>query len=308
VRLARWSGLVAVVALALLPAASAQAAECPPGSPTLVVTVNGKTSGPVYTTRDLFVRARLSGGAFYTVQSFEVSGLRRVPLPDDGQLNDGEFFGIADAPGTLTVTATLMNEDADPRCTVSGTATFEIAQATAPIVSKLRKPPVFKGHPPWLWDSKYWFWVKPGATGSASPITVEARAIKRAKIPGPGVPAKRITFPMRPSDGERPEQDPHGRCSSYELICPRHIRTWPDGASVEVRPLGGRAVPAAVKVQVRLPSGIPTLHRTLRKTPVGLDIRVLQDGAAVARLRMAGRCDPRGQFFECRYKKLSTAL
>jgi hypothetical protein len=305
---ARWSGLIVVLALALLPAASAQAAECPPGSPTLVVTVTGKTSGPVYTTRDLLVRTRLSGGAFHRVESFEVSGLRRVPVPDDGELNDGEFFGIADTPGTLTVTTTLTNEDADPPCTVSGTVTFEITLATAPTVSKLRKPPIFKGHPPWLWDSRYWFWVKPGATGSVSPITVEARAIKRAKVPGPGVRAKRITFPMRPSDGLPPDQEPHGGCGSYTLVCPHRIRTWADGAEVEVFQLGGRSVPAAVKVRVDLPSGVPTLHRTLRKTPIGVDIKVLQDGAAIARLRIAGRCDPRGQFFECHYKKLSTAL
>ena len=305
---ARWSGLVAVLAFSLFLPASAPAAECPPGSPTLVVTVNGNTSGPVYTTRDLLVRARLSGGALYGVNSFDVTGLRRVPLPDGDESPTNEAYGIADSPGTLTVTASLENEESDPSCTVSGTASFEVRQATAPIVSKLRKPPVFKAHRPWLWDSKYWFWVKPGPTGVASPITVEARAIKRARIPGPGVPAKRITFPMRPSDGPRPEQEPHGGCGYTALICPRRIRTWADGAEVDVLPLGGRVAPAAVKVLVRLPSGIPTLRRTVRKTPIGLDIRVLQDGAAIARLRMAGRCDGRGQFFECRYKKLTTAL
>ena len=146
-------GLFAVVAL--LPAATADAAECPPGSPTIVTFVNGQTSGPLYTTRDLFVRVRLSGGAYYTVNGFDVSGMRRIPPPDDGAVIDGERYGIADSPGTLTVTATLTNEDMDPPCTVSGTASFEIKQATAPIVSRLRKPPVFRGHPPWLWDSKY---------------------------------------------------------------------------------------------------------------------------------------------------------
>jgi hypothetical protein len=305
---ARWSGLVAVLALVLLPAAGAQAAECPPGSPTLVTTVNGKTSGPVYTTRDLLVRVRLSGGALYTVNSFAVSGLRQLQHPDGDEAPPNEFFGVADSPGTLTVTATLTNEDMDPTCTVSGTASFEIRQATAPIVSRFRKPPVWKGHPPWLWDSKYWFWVKPGSTGVATPITVEARAIKRARVPGPGVPAERITFPMRPSDGLRPEPESRRGCSEWTLICPRRIRTWAESAEVDVLPLGGREVPAAVKVLVRLPSGVPTLRNTLRKTPVGLDIKVLQDGAAIARLRIAGRCDPRGQFFLCRYKTLSTAL
>jgi hypothetical protein len=305
---ARWFVLVAVLALALCLPSSALADECPPGSPTLVTMVNGKTSGPVYTTRELLVRVRLSGGAFYTVDRFEVSGLRQLAHPDGDEAPPGEFLGVADSPGTLTVTTTLTNEDSEPRCTVSGTATFEIRQATAPIVSKFRKPPVFKGHPPWLWDSRYWFWVKPGPTGVASPITVEARAIKRARVPGPGVPAKRITFPMRPSDGPRPEQEPHGGCGYTALICPRRIRTWADGAEVDVLPLGGREVPAAVKVLVRLPSGVPTLRNTLRKTPIGLDVKVLQDGAAIARLRIAGRCDPRGQFFQCRYKTLSTAL
>ena len=304
---ARWSSLVAVLAFGLCLPASARADECAPGSPTLVTMVNGKTSGPVYTTRDLLVRVRLSGGAFYTVDSFEVSGLRPLAHPDGDEARPGEFFGVADSPGTLTVTTTLTNEDAEPRCTVSGTATFEIRQATAPIVSKLRKPPVFKGHPPWLWDSKYWFWVQPGPTGAVTPITVEARAIRRARLPGPGVPAKRITFPMRPSDGPPPDQEPHGGCGYTTLICPPEFRTWPKGAEVEVRAQGGREVPAVLRVVVTLPRGVPVGHR-LAKTPVGVDVRVLQDGAAIARLRMAGRCDPRGQFSQCRFKKLSTAL
>jgi hypothetical protein len=308
VRLARWSLTLALVAVAVLPAASAQAAECPPGSPTLVVMVNGATSGPVYTTRDLLVRVRLSGGAFYTVNSFEVTGLRRVPHPDGDESPVNEFFGIADAPGTLAVTATLTNEDADPSCTVSGTVNFEIRQATAPIVSKLRKPPPFKGKPGLVWDSKYWFWVKPGPTGVVTPLTVEARAIRRARVPGAGVPAKRITFPMRPTDGPRPEQEPFGGCGAYTLICTPRVRTWAKGAEVDVFPMGGSEVPALVKVLVTLPRGVPTLHYTVAKTPIGVDVKVLQDGAPVARLRMAGRCDMSGQFSRCRFKRLTTAL
>lgn len=307
-RLARWSLPLALAAVAVLPAARAQAADCPAGSPTLVVTVNGKTSGPVYTTRDLLVRARLSGGAFYTVNSFEVTGLRRVPMPDEGEERQGEAFGIADSPGTLAVTANLTNEDADPSCTVSGTVNFEIKQATAPIVSNLRKPPPFRGHRGWLWDSDFWFWVKPGPTGNVAPITVEARAVRRARVPGPGVPAKRITFPMRGSDGEPPEQEPHGGCGYTALICPQRIRTWANGAEVDVFQKGGTTARGFVKVLVTLPRGVPTLRNTIAKTPIGVDVKVLQGGAAIARLRMAGRCEMRGQFSQCRFKKLSTAL
>ena len=144
------------------------------------------------------------------VEGPSIGAVRQCDDGDGSAVN--ERFGIADAPGTLAVTATLTNEDAEPSCTVSGTVNFEIRQATAPIVSNLRKPPPFKGHRGWLWDSKYWFWVKPGPTGNVAPITVEARAIRRARVPGPAVPAKRITFPMRVSDGEPPDQEPHGGC------------------------------------------------------------------------------------------------
>jgi hypothetical protein len=305
---ARWSGPVVALALALIAPAAAQAAECPPGSPTLVVTVNGKTTGPVFTTRDLLVRVRLSGGASFTVDSFEVTGIRRLPHPDGDEAPPSEVLGIADTPGALTATATLTNDEAETSCTVSGSASFEVRAATTPQVSNLRRPPPFKGHRGWLWDSRYWFWVKPGPTGAVTPITVEARAIRRARLPGSGAPAKRITFPMRPSDGPVPEQEPFGGCGSYTLICPRRIRTWANGAEVDVRPMGGREVPGLVKVLVTLPRGVPGLRYSLLKTPIGLDVRVLQDGAAIARLRMAGRCDPRGQFSQCRFKQLSTAL
>jgi hypothetical protein len=72
--------------------------------------------------------------------------------------------------------------------------------------------------------------------------------------------------------------------------------------------MGGGEVPALVKVRVTLPRGVPTLHYTVAKTPIGVDVKVLQDGAPVARLRMAGRCDMSGQFSRCRFKRLTTAL
>ena len=142
-------------------------------------------------------------------------------------------------------------------------------QAETPLVSNLRRPPPFKGHRGWLWDSEYWFWVKPGPTGNVSPLTVEARAVRRARVPGPGVPAKRITFPMRPSDGVGPDQEPHGGCGYTALICPRAIRTWSNGAEVDVFAKGGTGPRGFVKVLVTLPRGVPTLHYSVAKTPIG---------------------------------------
>lgn len=305
---ARWSGLVVVLALAFVPSTSAQApAPCPPGSPQPVFTVNGG-AGPVYTTHDLLVRVRLSGGALFSVESFEVTGVRRLPHPDGDDARQPEIHAIADQPGTLTATATLTNEDGETLCTVTGTASFEVRAATTPVVSRLRRPPPFRAKPGLVWDSRYWFRVTPGPTGVRTPLTIEARAIRAARVPGPGVRAARVTYPMRPSDGAPPELRPVRRgCSDNELICPRTVRTWPTGASVAVLTRGGRAVPASIRVLVTLPRGYP-VGRRLAKTPVGVDVRVLQDGAAIARLRLAGRCDPMGQFSRCRFKTLSTAL
>jgi hypothetical protein len=289
----------------MAPAASAQT-ECPPGSPTPVFTVNGKT-GPVYTSHDLLARVKLSGGALFSVNSFEVTGLRRLSHPDGDEASLAEIFGTADSPGTLTATATLTNEDAATPCTVGGSASFEVRAATTPVVSNLRRPPPFKGRPGLVWDSKFWFWVTPGPTGVRTPLTVEARAVRRARLPGAGARAARITFPMRPSDGAPPDQEPHGGCSYVALICPPVFRTWPRGAEVDVLAKGGREVPARLRIIVDLPRGVPVGYR-LAKTPVGVEVRVLQDGAAIARLRIVGRCDPSGQFSRCRYKQLSMAL
>jgi hypothetical protein len=300
--------LVVAVAAALAPASPAQTSpQCPPGSPGPVFTVNGRAQ-PVYTTQDLLVRTKLPDGADFFVESFDVTGVRRLPHPDGDEGSRSEIYAIADSPGTLTATATLSNETGDTPCTVSGSASFEVRAATHPLVSKLRRPPPFKQRPGQTWDSKFWFKVAPGATGARSPITVEARAIRKARIPGRGVKAARITFPMRPSDaGLMPDPQPHGDCSTIELICPRRVHTWPTGAEVDVIASGGREVPARIRVIVELPRGYPKGLRLI-KTPVGVDVRVLQDGAAIARLRIAGRCDPRGQFSLCRYKKLTTAL
>ena len=91
-----------------------------------------------------------------------------------------------------------------------------------------------------------------------------------------------------------PNQEPHGGCGYTALICPRAIRTWSNGAEVDVFAKGGTGPRGFVKVLVTLPRGVPTLHYSVAKTPIGLDVKVLQDGAAVARLRMAGRCETEG--------------
>lgn len=303
--------LVAFVVL-LVPGASGQSTRppCAPGAPAPKFTVNGKVA-PVYATHDLLVRVKQPGDPDFSVVSFDVSGVRVLTPESEG--DEGVVRAIGDAPGTLAANATLETVDAQGNpCTVSGSATFEVRPAETPAVSKLRRPPVYKPDPKLSWDSEFRFTVKPGPTGDRRPLTVEARGIPRAKVPGARVKAGTRTFVMRASDatGDGTEEKVLGTCSTSTLVCPKKIATWPTGPEINVFDRGGRVVPAAVEVQVTLPRGYPASRRSLRvlRSPAGVDVKVLQGGRAIARLRIAGVCDASGQYSRCRYKRLTTAL
>ena len=140
--------------------------------------------------------------------------------------------------------------------------------ATAPIVSNLRKPPVFRGHPPWLWDSKYWFWVKPGPTGDVSAAHGRGARHQAGARAGAGGAREERHLPDAPVGRRRgPTWTRTGTARTGELICPRHIRTWPDGASVGVRPMGGREVPAFVKVMMEPPARRPDAPLLAQEDP-----------------------------------------
>jgi len=75
---------------AIAPAASAQS-PCPAGTLSPTFTVNGKVA-PVYSTHDLLVRVRQPGSqGDVEVQSFEVTGVRRLPHPDGDEASRAEI-------------------------------------------------------------------------------------------------------------------------------------------------------------------------------------------------------------------------
>ncbi len=141
----------------------------------------------------------------------------------------------ADSPGTLAANA-VMRSYRGPEgasCTVAGSASFEVRAATTPAVSKLRRPRPFPADPPLLRDTVFSFTVKPGPTGNRNPLTVEARAVLRAQLPGQGVKAKSRTVPLRAEDVMEDRRRP-GACGVTTLICPPHVQTWSKGAEVSV--------------------------------------------------------------------------
>jgi hypothetical protein len=124
----------------------------------------------------------------------------------------------------------------------------------------------------------------------------------------------RITFPMRFSDGQVSNSEPAG-CGRWALICPTTTFGWPTSAGIAVFPEGPDDAPSEQPmIDIGLPGGTPLPHNRHVPTPFGLEVRVFQDGAAIARVRMAGRCDvaPRRalvyHYYRCRFRKLTTAL
>lgn len=305
------AGVATVVALSsLVLVASAPAAPpCPPGLPAPTFTANGG-SGPVYTTQDLVFRMRVPGGQYFDVERFDVSGVRRLPRDaEEGGGLGGVIYATADAPGTLVASGSVLLVDASGNdCSASGTASFEARAASAPTVSALREPRRFKQKRGRLWSSEWSFGVVAGPAANRSPLTVEARAVRRARVPGSGVRAASRTFNLRVSDGVLEDPDPLGSCSNVTLICPPKRRTWATGAEVSAFETVGRANGVTVKVRMPVGAPAPPPSRRLLRTPAGVDVRVLQGGAVVARLRIAGLCTGEGQFAICRLKTLSTKL
>lgn len=304
-----WAASVAVLVVTLVPRAAAQAPEppCPAGTPAPAFTVNGKP-GPVYTTHELTVRVKAPGDPDALVERLDVSGARA--LPEDFQESGGVLRLIADAPGALTASAlisTYQGPDGD-RCALTGSASFEVRPAEPPTVTKLRRPRPYLADPPLLWDTDFRFRVRSGATGDRSPLTVEARAVLRAKLPAAGAKVASRAFGLRASDPvPNPDRRPLGTCSVYTLVCPPKVQSWPKGAELSVYPEGR----TGLRIEVTAPRGYPLGRGGLRgtgRTPFGVDIRVLQSAGVVARLRIAGVCIASGQFSDCRLRTLSTKI
>ena len=189
---------------------------------------------------------------------------------------------MADVPGTLTASAvmtTYPDQDSGESCTVSGSATFEIKQATVPVVT-LGRPRPLLSDPPLLWDSEWRLLVALGPTIDRSPLTVEARAIRRAKLPGKGAKRKTRTIALRASDQVEDDESDQG-----QLITSPTVNSWPKGAEVDVfskRPEADRADDASERIPGRAAEPAPC-----RSHPSGWT-----SGSSRAAARSAGSGSP----------------
>ena len=228
----------------------------PAGSPTLVVMVNGKTSGPVYTTRDLLVRVRLSGGAYYSVNSFDVTGMRRIPHPDGDEALPNEAMGIADSPGTLD--GDRGPDERRRRPALHGQRHRQLRDQGGHGADRLQPPQAarLQGPPSVAVGLELLVLGQAGADGRRRPLTVEARAIKRATRSGAGRAREERHLPDAPV--RRPEARP-GRARELRVVGADLPAPHPDlaGRSERQRALRWAAAryAAFVKVMMDLPRG-----------------------------------------------------
>ena len=263
----RLAGALAVLALTLVPGASAQTTypPCPAGTAAPTFTVNGKAM-PVYTTHDLLVRVKLPGDPNFFRRELRRFRSPRIDARERGGATRAWCARSATRPARSR--QTQHSKPPTPRggnpCTVSGSATIEVEkQADPPAVSKLRRPRVYKPDPRLSWDSDFRFTVKPGPTGDRRPLTVEDE--------GPRDPTRKGAGSAREARHADVHHAALGRChrakarrnACWGRAAPRHWsarRRSPRGRRVQrsTSSIGVDAwLPAAVEVEVTLPRGYP---------------------------------------------------
>ena len=220
----------------------------------------------------------------------------------------------ADAPGTLTVTADARRTTTRSRsCTVSGTVSFEIGGHDADRLEAAPAARRSRGTGGWLWDSDVLVLGQAGADGRRARRSPSRRAPSGGRA-FRGRARARSASPSRCGPSRRPGARPGARTAScaYDRADLPARASGPglNGAERRVRsPRAAARCRAARQGADHAPArGHRRSHYSAHEDSDRPRRQGAQDGAPIARLRMAGRCDPRGQFSQCRFKKLSTAL
>jgi hypothetical protein len=296
--LIRW--VVAATAVALLAPVTAAAAPCPASvKPTLSVS-DQSTGSTLYATHVLTVRGSVPGdtGAAATITA---PGATRLESSE----GDGSF--VRNSPGPLTITGSFDTSapgTGDP-CTATVAATAQLLPA-APLAGRWRVPRVVtrvRGVPLVAHDPRFRLRLLPGKTSSLLPLTVRVRTVRRARLPGGRTKAVTGVYPLRPFETAVVPPRKRG-CSGGVLVCSPFRNGFRRGVEVTV---DDRNVGLGITVLV--PRGVRRLGRrgtVFRHTPFGVVVEVLQGGARIARLRVAGKCRGLDQASRCRFRPLST--
>jgi hypothetical protein len=242
---------VLLLALAMAPAASAQAPPCPPGeapSATILARDSYDGGGSLTATHPigLEVESEASGDFIFS----SPVGIR--------ESESGAPQLQVDEPGSVPVTATWEHYiyASDSFCTASTQTTFNIEPA---------KPPRFI--PPRrsarLMTQLEWFLRLPKRDADARPVEVRFRGVRRARVPGASAPLKKLRFSFREGD----------KGVSYSNGATRAVRS------------------GAWRFSADFLHGNPRiLMHGSRSGPFGVELEFVQGGHRIGRTRIVGRC------------------
>ena len=289
---------LAFVPVALIVPQGAATAPCSPAVVPEYRVSDTRSGSTLYATHVLTVTGTVST---------DPSASPRVSAPGARFLDEGgDTQLLRDTPGPLPMT--LSFDALEPGGEVNCEATVfttPILRAPTPLTGTWAKPKVIfrkKGRPHYPGQPRFAIRLRPSRTSSLAPVTVRARVARRAKLPGSGVKAASITYPLRDFEEGPPERRRKPGCNSAAIVCTKRVNTWATGVEVFVR------LSRNLQIEVLPPAGYPVYRprSVIRKTPFGVVVEAFQAGVRVARLRVAGSCLTSGQSSRCRFTTLST--
>jgi hypothetical protein len=184
----------------------------------------------------------------------------------DVNAGPGGLVFYSEKPGPVPVTANWTQDDGNGgTCASSASTTLQLQSAT-PIGRMKNIRAAEHLHPNLKFDLLWRFGAAVGRTADLDPVHVMARGVSRARLPGAKLPFKTVTVPLRLGDPG------FNDAKTYRIRLPRWtIETGGDHGGFS---LSGDA------------RGV-----TPRNATLGYEVKVLQAGRLLARLRLAGRCN-----------------
>jgi hypothetical protein len=267
--------LVALLAVGLGAASQSRGQVPPPpcssavaGQPTFSASdLDERLSSRLIATHTIKVTADLSETVVDGSVTFSMPPSATVIRPD-GDVNAGPWGLIffSEESGPVSVTATWTQDDGSGgTCASSASTTLQLQSAT-PIGRMTNALAAAHQHPNFRFDLSWIVGADVGRTADLDPVQVMARGVSQPRLPGAKLPFKTVTVPLRLGDPG------FNDAKTYRINLPR----WMIGA-------GGDQGGFTLRGDAR--------DLTPRNATLGYEVKVLQSGRLLARLRLAGRCN-----------------
>ena len=200
------------------------------------------------------------------------------PHGDFNAGSSGVIF-FSDQSGAVPVTVTWTQDDGNGgTCAGTASTTLQLLPATRNARMKNELKAAHE-HPNLKYDLLWSFGANVSRTGDLDPVQVMARGVRQPRLPGPTLPFKTVTVPLR--DGDPGFTD----AKTYRISLPG----WEIETSGDHHAFG-------IQGDAR--------DTTPRNAPLGYEVKVLQSGRLLAHLRLAGVCNS----FNCTMRTIKVQL